>query len=108
MDVREHYRGGPFGIARLQRTHDLEVMARAALEVLGRVHLEGAHHERRFDQRRECAREAGAGGSLLQAAVELVKKVGGEVMGAAFVIELVFLNGRAKLRPVEVFSLLTY
>jgi adenine phosphoribosyltransferase len=40
--------------------------------------------------------------------VALVRKLGGEVVGAAFALELTFLNGRAKLPGLDVFSLLAY
>ena len=40
--------------------------------------------------------------------VELVEKLGGEVVGIAFVIELAFLNGREKLAGYDVHSLVTY
>jgi adenine phosphoribosyltransferase len=49
-----------------------------------------------------------ATGGTMQAAVDLVGQAGGMVAGIAFVIELGFLKGREKLRPAEVFSLLTY
>lgn len=49
-----------------------------------------------------------ATGGTASAAVKLVRKLGGEVIGAAFAIELNFLNGRAKLPGVDVFSLLKY
>src|ERR1700735_2735098 len=41
-------------------------------------------------------------------AVKLIRQLGGEVVGAAFAVELNFLNGRAKLAGVDVFSLLKY
>jgi adenine phosphoribosyltransferase len=34
--------------------------------------------------------------------------LGGEVVGAAFAIELTFLNGRSKLDGVDVFALMQY
>jgi adenine phosphoribosyltransferase len=34
--------------------------------------------------------------------------LGGEVVGAAFAVELTFLNGRAKLPGIDVFSLIKY
>jgi adenine phosphoribosyltransferase len=49
-----------------------------------------------------------ATGGTAWAAAELVRKLGGEVIGAAFVIELTFLPGRKRLGPVDVFSVLQY
>ncbi len=49
-----------------------------------------------------------ATGGTAAAAVNLVKKLGAEVVACAFVIELSFLNGRQKLEPHKVISLITY
>ena len=49
-----------------------------------------------------------ATGGTAAAAVELVEKLGGEVAELAFVIELDFLKGRAKLPRRDVFSLIQY
>ena len=49
-----------------------------------------------------------ATGGTAAAAVKLVQQLGGKVAGAAFAVELSFLNGRAKLPGVDVFSLLDY
>jgi adenine phosphoribosyltransferase len=49
-----------------------------------------------------------ATGGTASAAIQLVRKLGGEVAGAAFAVELSFLNGRAKIPDVDVFSLLKY
>jgi len=49
-----------------------------------------------------------ATGGTASAATSLVKKLGGEVAGAAFAVELSFLNGRSKLPGLDVFSLLKY
>jgi adenine phosphoribosyltransferase len=49
-----------------------------------------------------------ATGGTAWAACELVRKLGAEVIGAAFVVELTFLPGRARIAPVETFSLLSY
>ena len=49
-----------------------------------------------------------ATGGTAAAAVELVEKLGGEVAGLLFVIELDFLNGRKKLAGYPVKSLLHY
>jgi adenine phosphoribosyltransferase len=49
-----------------------------------------------------------ATGGTASAAVELVRKLGGEVVGAAFAVELSFLGGRKKLDGVDTFSLIKY
>ncbi len=49
-----------------------------------------------------------ATGGTVAAAVDLVRHVGGEVVGLAFVIELTFLNGRAQLGDYPIFSLVQY
>jgi adenine phosphoribosyltransferase len=49
-----------------------------------------------------------ATGGTARAACNLVRKLGGEIIGAAFLIELSPLNGRRKLEPYDVFSLITY
>jgi len=47
------------------------------------------------------------GGTAL-AAAKLVEKLGGKVTGIDFLVELAFLNGRAKLPGYPVHSLITY
>jgi adenine phosphoribosyltransferase len=49
-----------------------------------------------------------ATGGTMGAACQLIQQAGGEVVACAFVIELEFLNGRDKLKPNKVFSLITY
>jgi adenine phosphoribosyltransferase len=49
-----------------------------------------------------------ATGGTAAAAARMVHNVGGVVAGLAFVVELTFLNGRAKLPGLDVFSLLQY
>ncbi|MNU08363.1 Adenine phosphoribosyltransferase [compost metagenome] len=49
-----------------------------------------------------------ATGGTIATSVNLVQQLGGNVVGAAFFIELLELNGRAKLPDVEVFTLMTY
>lgn len=49
-----------------------------------------------------------ATGGTASAAVELVQRLGGEVLGCVFLIELSFLEGRRKLYGTSVTSLVTY
>jgi adenine phosphoribosyltransferase len=49
-----------------------------------------------------------ATGGTMRACCDLVQKTGATVVGCAFVLELGFLNGRDKLGPYEVTSLITY
>ena len=49
-----------------------------------------------------------ATGGTAAATAELVSKLGATVVECAFVIELAFLNGREKLKPHGVFSVLQY
>jgi adenine phosphoribosyltransferase len=49
-----------------------------------------------------------ATGGTAKATAELVTTLGGTVVECAFVIELTFLNGRDKLTPHKVFSLVQY
>lgn len=49
-----------------------------------------------------------ATGGTARATCELVERLGGHVVGCAFLIELAFLGGRARLAPLEVRSLVSY
>jgi len=49
-----------------------------------------------------------ATGGTMQAGCRLIEKAGGRVAGCAFLVELAFLNGRDKLHPHSVFSLIQY
>ena len=49
-----------------------------------------------------------ATGGTAAAVVQLIRQLGGEVAGVAFLVELEFLNGRKKLNGYEVYSLLQY
>jgi adenine phosphoribosyltransferase len=49
-----------------------------------------------------------ATGGTMAAACQLIQKAGGHVVGCAFLVELAFLNGRQRLRPFEVYSLVEY
>jgi adenine phosphoribosyltransferase len=49
-----------------------------------------------------------ATGGTTAATVQLVEKLGAEVIGVAFVIELTFLNGRERLGDHDIFALIQY
>lgn len=49
-----------------------------------------------------------ATGGTMQAACKLIEQAEGKVAGCAFVIELAFLEGRAKLQPYDIYRLLSY
>lgn len=49
-----------------------------------------------------------ATGGTVAATVNLVERLGGNVAGIGFLIELTFLNGRDKLKNYPVFSLISY
>lgn len=49
-----------------------------------------------------------ATGGTMAAACELVNKLGGQILGVSFVIELGFLDGKAKLEGQTTYSLITY
>lgn len=49
-----------------------------------------------------------ATGGSAKAASELVEKLGGKVVGLAFLVELVDLKGRAKLKGYDIYSMITY
>jgi adenine phosphoribosyltransferase len=49
-----------------------------------------------------------ATGGTAKAKVDLVEQLGGIVVGALFVIELTFLDGRVKLDGTDVHALIAY
>jgi adenine phosphoribosyltransferase len=49
-----------------------------------------------------------ATGGTLSAVIELVKKMGGEIVGVGFLIELVFLKGREKNKDYNIRSLIKF
>lgn len=49
-----------------------------------------------------------ATGGTMQAACQLIDKAGGKVVECGFLVELGFLNGREKLLPYNVFSLIQF
>jgi adenine phosphoribosyltransferase len=49
-----------------------------------------------------------ATGGTVEAICGLVERLGGEVVGACFIIELTFLRGREKLKDLDVHALIAY
>lgn len=49
-----------------------------------------------------------ATGGTAKATCQLIEKLGGNIVGLAFIIELTFLNGRDQLSGYDIFSLLKY
>jgi len=49
-----------------------------------------------------------ATGGTINSTIDLIKQLGGEVVGIAFLIELTYLNAREKLEGYDVFSLIKY
>src|SRR5438876_8442025 len=49
-----------------------------------------------------------ATGGTAAATAKLIQQLGGTIEGAAFAVELTFLNGRSKLNGVDVFALIQY
>ncbi|WP_099974846.1 MULTISPECIES: adenine phosphoribosyltransferase [Lactobacillaceae] len=49
-----------------------------------------------------------ATGGTLAATIKLIEKLGGEVVGTAFMIELMDLHGRDKIKDYDMFTLMKY
>lgn len=49
-----------------------------------------------------------ATGGTMTAAIDLITRLGGNVVGVAFLVELLFLQGRARFKDQEVFSLIQF
>lgn len=49
-----------------------------------------------------------ATGGTMNAVCQLIEKLGGEIVQVSFIIELSFLNGRDKLKPYDVRSIVNY
>jgi adenine phosphoribosyltransferase len=83
----------------LKETYDLEY-GKDALEI----------HEDAIErgQRILIVDDVLATGGTASAAAKMVKTLGGELHGLAFLIELIALNGKAKLPGEKVFSVLQY
>ena len=83
----------------LKESYDLEY-GKDALEI---------HHDAvEKGQRVLVVDDVLATGGTAAAATQLVKKLGGDLQGLAFLIELIALNGRARLAGEQVYSVLQY
>ena len=49
-----------------------------------------------------------ATGGTMNAVCQLIEKLGGEIVQVSFIVELSFLNGRDKLKPYDVRSIVVY
>jgi adenine phosphoribosyltransferase len=83
----------------LKETYDLEY-GKDALE----IHADAVER----GQRILIVDDVLATGGTASAAAELVRKLGGELHGMAFLIELLFLKGRDRVAGNNVFSVLQY
>lgn len=68
------------------------------------IHTDAIRHQHRV----VIADDLIATGGTAAATAQLVTKLGGTVVECAFIIELSFLNGRQKLHPYRVYSVLQY
>ena len=83
----------------LKETYDLEY-GKDALEIHADAVTTG--------QRILIVDDVLATGGTAAAAVQLVRKLGGELHGLSFLIELMFLNGKEKIAAENVYSVLKY
>ena len=60
------------------------------------------------DQRVLIVDDLLATGGTVAASIELVEKLGGQIAGIAFLVELSYLKGRERLQGHEVFALINY
>jgi len=49
-----------------------------------------------------------ATGGTIGTTANLIRQLGGEIVGAAFLIELTYLNGKDRVKDIDVFSLVKY
>jgi adenine phosphoribosyltransferase len=74
----------------------------------GSNHLEVQRGAVRAGERVLLVDDVLATGGTARASLELIRELGGEAVGAAFLVELTGLGGRTLLGEFDVFSLLTY
>jgi adenine phosphoribosyltransferase len=90
---------GKLPYARVSRAYELEY---------GQDRLEIHEDALRKGERALVVDDVIATGGTARATAELVEQVGARVAGILFLVELTFLNGRDRLSPWEVTSLLRY
>ena len=100
--------GAGFGIARKAGKLPWETVRESYELEYGTEEVEMHRDAVRAGQRVLLIDDVIATGGTAAATVRLVQSMGGEVVGASFLIELSFLEGRAPLAPVEVRSILSY
>ena len=83
----------------IKKSYDLEY---------GSDHLEIHEDSIRPGQRVLIVDDLLATGGTCAAVCELVRQLQGKVVGLSFLIELVFLKGREKLKNYDIFSIVQY
>ena len=68
------------------------------------VHIDGIHPGDRVLMIDDLL----ATGGTMQAGCGLIEQAGGKVVGCAFLVELLFLKGRERLKGYDIFSLIQY
>jgi adenine phosphoribosyltransferase len=68
------------------------------------MHVDGIHNGSRV----LLVDDLLATGGTMEAAAKLIEQAGGTVAGFCFLVELMFLNGRDRLKPHPVFSLIAF
>jgi adenine phosphoribosyltransferase len=84
-------------------THAAEYALEYGRDIL-EIHRDAFDHGRRI----VIIDDLLATGGTAAAAIELVRRLGGDVVECAFLIELEFLRGRQRLAPIPAFALIGY
>ena len=100
--------GVGFAIARKQGKLPWETVAESYELEYGVEHVEMHRDAIAPGQRVLLIDDVIATGGTAAATADLVRRMGGEVVGSCFLIELTFLEGRKRLDGIDVHSVLTY
>lgn len=100
--------GVGFAIARKQGKLPWETVAESYELEYGVEHVEMHRDAVAPGQRVLLIDDVIATGGTAAATADLVRRMGGEVVGSCFLIELTFLEGRKRLDGIDVHSVLTY